>query len=68
MELVALHPYVRIGLFVVSLGETSFEYQREAHREKINGKLGNVSLVDKTRWPNTIDPYAPPQEEDILED
>lgn len=33
-----------------------FEYYRKRDHEIIVGKLGNVSLVDKTNWPNTLDP------------
>ena len=38
------------------MGESLFEYYRRRDHEVIVGKLGNVLLIDKTNWPQTLDP------------
>lgn len=38
------------------MGATKFEYYRRRDHELVIGKFGNLQLIDKTFWPNTIDP------------
>ena len=54
----------------LEVGATKFEYYRRRDHELVIGKFGNLQLIDKSYWPNTIDPrdYAEGEEDDASEE